>query len=90
MKSTGVVRKIDDLGRVVIPSELRKTLGIDIKDGLEIYTEDNKIILKKYIPGCDACESMEEVQIIGRVKMCGACAAKLFAKHAANTIEGSK
>ena len=50
MKSTGIVRKVDELGRVVIPIELRRTLGIAEKDALEIYVDDEKIILKKYTP----------------------------------------
>ncbi|AHN20286.1 transition state regulator Abh [Lysinibacillus varians] len=50
MKSTGIVRKVDELGRVVIPKELRRTLGIAEKDALEIYVDDDKIILKKYLP----------------------------------------
>ncbi|MFZ3591014.1 AbrB/MazE/SpoVT family DNA-binding domain-containing protein [Bacillus sp. DJP31] len=48
MKSTGIVRKVDELGRVVIPIELRRTLGIAEKDALEIYVDNEKIILKKY------------------------------------------
>ncbi len=48
MKSTGVVRKIDELGRIVIPKELRRTLDIQVKDPIEIFTSDNKIILQKY------------------------------------------
>lgn len=50
MKSTGIVRKVDELGRVVVPIELRRTLGIEIKDALEIFVEDDCIILKKYKP----------------------------------------
>ncbi|UAC48217.1 AbrB/MazE/SpoVT family DNA-binding domain-containing protein [Bacillus aquiflavi] len=50
MKSTGIVRKVDELGRVVIPIELRRTLEIAEKDALEIYVDDDKIILKKYKP----------------------------------------
>ncbi|MFS0645365.1 AbrB/MazE/SpoVT family DNA-binding domain-containing protein [Siminovitchia sp. 179-K 8D1 HS] len=50
MKSTGIVRKVDELGRVVIPIELRRTLGIEEKDALEIYVDDDRIILKKYKP----------------------------------------
>ena len=50
MKSTGIVRKVDELGRVVIPIELRRTLDIDVKDALEIYVDADKIILKKYLP----------------------------------------
>ncbi|SEQ09855.1 AbrB/MazE/SpoVT family DNA-binding domain-containing protein [Piscibacillus halophilus] len=55
MKSTGIVRKVDELGRVVIPIELRRTLDINVKDSLEIYVDDDKIILKKYKPymACD-------------------------------------
>lgn len=50
MKSTGIVRKVDELGRVVIPIELRRNLGISEKDALEIYVDDDKIVLKKYKP----------------------------------------
>ena len=49
MKSTGIVRKIDDLGRMVIPIELRKTMNINKKDPMEIFVDEEKIILKKYI-----------------------------------------
>ncbi|MFD2831637.1 AbrB/MazE/SpoVT family DNA-binding domain-containing protein [Corticicoccus populi] len=50
MKSTGIVRKVDELGRVVIPIELRRVLDIEVKDALEIYTDEDTIILKKYKP----------------------------------------
>lgn len=50
MKSTGIVRKVDELGRIVLPIELRKTLDIKIKDSLEIFISNEKIILKKYCP----------------------------------------
>ncbi len=52
MKSTGIVRKVDELGRVVIPIELRRTLGIGEKDALEIFVDGEKIVLKKYEPAC--------------------------------------
>lgn len=52
MKSTGIVRKVDELGRVVIPIELRRTLGIGEKDALEIFVDGDKIVLKKYEPTC--------------------------------------
>ncbi|MGM8213065.1 AbrB/MazE/SpoVT family DNA-binding domain-containing protein [Virgibacillus sp. W0430] len=48
MKSTGIVRRVDELGRVVIPIELRRSLGIEEKDAMEIYVEDDKVIFKKY------------------------------------------
>jgi AbrB family transcriptional regulator, transcriptional pleiotropic regulator of transition state genes len=60
MKSTGIVRKVDELGRVVIPIELRRTLGIAEKDALEIYVDDERIILKKYKPNM-TCQVTGEV-----------------------------
>ncbi|WP_409290915.1 AbrB/MazE/SpoVT family DNA-binding domain-containing protein [Peribacillus sp. SCS-37] len=60
MKSTGIVRKVDELGRVVIPIELRRTLGIAEKDALEIYVDEEKIILKKYKPNM-TCQVTGEV-----------------------------
>ena len=55
MKSVGIVRKIDDLGRMVIPKELRNRMDIKKKDPVEIFVEGDKIVLKKYIPGCVFC-----------------------------------
>ncbi|NIK12721.1 AbrB/MazE/SpoVT family DNA-binding domain-containing protein [Alkalibacillus almallahensis] len=60
MKSTGIVRKVDELGRVVIPIELRRTLDINVKDALEIYVDDDQIVLKKYQPNM-ACQITGEV-----------------------------
>lgn len=50
MKSTGIVRKVDELGRVVLPIELRRNFDINVKDSLEIFVDDERIILKKYQP----------------------------------------
>lgn len=61
MKSTGIVRQVDDLGRIVVPKELRKTLDIAERDALEIYTEGDTIILKKYEPSCIFCNEAKEV-----------------------------
>ncbi|MBM7650317.1 transcriptional pleiotropic regulator of transition state genes [Bacillus ectoiniformans] len=69
MKSTGIVRKVDELGRVVIPIELRRTLGIAEKDALEIYVDDDKIILKKYKPSM-TCQVTGEVSD-NNVKLAG-------------------
>lgn len=52
MKSTGIVRKVDNLGRIVLPVELRRTLGIDIHSDVEIYVDGDQVILKKYLPCC--------------------------------------
>ena len=55
MKSTGIVRKVDELGRIVLPAELRRTLDIGERDELEIYLDDDKVVLKKYEPSCVFC-----------------------------------
>ncbi len=81
MKSTGIVRKVDELGRVVIPIELRRTLGIDEKDSLEIYVDGERIILKKYEPACIFCGNAEEVTNYRGKNICGACM-KLLAEQA--------
>ena len=57
MKSTGIVRRVDELGRIVLPIEMRRTLDIAEKDALEIYVDGNHIILKKYEPACIFCNS---------------------------------
>ena len=57
MKSTGIIRKVDELGRVVLPVELRRSLDIDVKDELEIYLDNDRIILQKFQPSCIFCAS---------------------------------
>ena len=57
MNSTGIVRKVDELGRIVLPIELRRTLDIAERDELEIYLDDDKVVLKKYEPSCIFCGS---------------------------------
>jgi transcriptional pleiotropic regulator of transition state genes len=74
LKSTGVVRKVDELGRIVIPIELRRTLGIEEKDALEIYVDQEKIILKKYEPACVFCGNAENVTNFRGKNVCRECA----------------
>ena len=69
MKSLGIVRKIDELGRIVVPKEIRKTLNIDNGDPLEIFVEGDQIILKKHDPSCLFCGKSEDV-IFFRGKLC--------------------
>lgn len=73
MKSTGIVRKVDELGRVVIPIELRRTLRIDEKDALEIYVDGEKIILKKYEPACIFCGNADGVRNFRDKNICEDC-----------------
>jgi AbrB family transcriptional regulator, transcriptional pleiotropic regulator of transition state genes len=73
MKATGIVRRVDELGRVVIPIELRRTFGIEEKDGLEIYTDNDRIILRKYEPACVFCGSADEVTDFKGKNVCKEC-----------------
>ena len=75
MKTTGIVRKLDDLGRIVIPKETREQLYIDIKEPLEIFLDEEEpaIILKKYTPGCIFCGDMSEGKIFSGKTVCLNC-----------------
>ena len=73
MKSTGIVRKVDELGRIVLPSELRKSLGIEVKDSLEIYTSGESVILKKYMPSCIFCGESNDITIFKGKNICKNC-----------------
>lgn len=73
MKSTGIVRKVDELGRVVIPIELRRTLMIGEKDALEIFTEGDTIILRSYKPLCYICGSGEDLKTFKNKRICADC-----------------
>jgi len=80
MKSTGIVRKVDDLGRVVIPIELRRNLDIAEKDGLEIYVDNDRIILRKYEPACVFCGSADDVSSFKSKNVCKECLAVMSTK----------
>ncbi|MCF6095073.1 AbrB/MazE/SpoVT family DNA-binding domain-containing protein [Microaerobacter geothermalis] len=73
MKATGIVRKVDELGRIVLPMELRRTFGIDIKDSLEFFVAGDRIILKKYEPACTFCGGMIETIRYKDKVICSSC-----------------
>ncbi len=77
MKSIGIVRKVDELGRVVIPIELRRTLGIEEKDALEIYVDGEHIILKKYEPACIFCDDARDIITYKGKNICKNCLEEL-------------
>ena len=78
MKATGIVRRIDDLGRVVIPKEIRRTLRIKEGDPLEIFTDrEGEIILKKYQPGCIFCNDARNVTLFKGKLVCDKCLAEM-------------
>lgn len=78
MKSLGIIRKVDELGRIVLPKELRDSFNIQGRtkgtgDPLEIFTDGDNIILKKYTPGCHCCKSSDNlVEVLG-LKLCPSC-----------------
>lgn len=77
MKSTGIIRKVDELGRVVLPIELRRTLDIAERDELEIYVENDNIILRKYEPHCIFCASSQGLVSFRGKNICPDCLRQL-------------
>ncbi|MBP3496043.1 MAG: AbrB/MazE/SpoVT family DNA-binding domain-containing protein [Clostridia bacterium] len=77
MKSTGIVRKVDELGRLVLPMEIRNTFGIEPKDPIEIFVENNTIILKKYEPCCVLCGNSQDNVMLNGKQICKECVKKL-------------
>lgn len=73
MKSTGIVRKVDELGRIVLPIELRRNLDIEERDALEIYMDGDKIVLRKYEPACVFCGSDQDLVTYREKNVCSAC-----------------
>lgn len=77
MKSTGIVRKIDEVGRIVLPIEIRKTLGIDTRDAVEIFVDSDQIVLRKYEPSCIFCGNADNVKMFKGKLVCASCAKQL-------------
>lgn len=77
MKSTGIIRRVDELGRVVLPIELRNKFSITEKDPMEIYVDGNSIILKKYEPNCIFCGSSKKLIDYQGKLICEKCANKI-------------
>ena len=81
MKSVGIVRKVDELGRIVLPAELRNSLGIEKRHPLEIYVDSEYIILKKYQPDCIFCGDVQNVSQYKGKNICQSCLAELKATN---------
>ena len=77
MKSTGITRPVDALGRVVIPMEIREAFDIKTKDLLDIYVQDNKIILRKHNESCVFCDCGDNLVVFEGRKICKECLEKL-------------
>ena len=80
MKATGIVRKVDELGRIVLPVELRRTLDIAERDALEIFVDGSSIVLKKYRPSCIFCDSSKDVVNFKGKNICPKCMKELKEK----------
>ena len=76
-KSTGIVRQIDDLGRIVIPKELRKTMELKQKDSKKFYVDEGRIVLEKYDEGCFFCGDLEEIIEFGGITICKNCLGRM-------------
>jgi len=79
MKSTGIVRKIDDLGRIVLPKELRKVLDIEERDPLEIFVDGSTVMLQKYQPSCVFCGNAGDIRPFKGKNVCTDCISEFTA-----------
>lgn len=73
MKSLGIVRKVDELGRIVLPKEIRTSFELDSGDGVEIFVEKDKIILQKYAPACVFCGEADDIVMFKNKRVCRHC-----------------
>ena len=80
MKSTGIIKKLDNAGRIVLPKALRETMNLNYKDTLEIFIEDEKIIYKKFEQGCHFCDNVEENTYYKDKLVCKSCVEEMIEK----------
>jgi len=77
LKAVGITRQLDCLGRIVLPIELRRTHNMEVGDAVEVYTDEDKIILKKYTPGCTFCNNSSDLTNFKGKRICPQCLATL-------------
>ncbi|WP_432401060.1 AbrB/MazE/SpoVT family DNA-binding domain-containing protein [Wukongibacter sp. M2B1] len=73
MKATGIVRRLDHMGRIVIPMEIRRTKGIEVKDPVEIFIDSGCIVIQKYVERCYICENKDNVKMVLGKYICAEC-----------------
>ena len=73
MKATGIIRKVDELGRIVLPIEIRRTLDISVRDELEIFMDNDQIVLQKFEPSCIFCGSSNKLVSYRGKNVCQEC-----------------
>ena len=78
MRALGIVRKVDDLGRIVIPKELRRVLGIEQGESMEVLADEKGVYIRKYVAGCTFCKGMELLVDFGGVHVCKKCAKEIL------------
>lgn len=88
MKSTGIVRKVDLLGRIVLPMELRRVMNISEKDGIEISVDGERLVLCKYLPTCVFCGTVEDLSQFRGKNLCSACRKALIKLGQTAEVEG--
>ena len=81
MKSTGILKSVDELGRIVLPKKMRENLDIDIRDKVELFVEGDRIVLQKYVPTCIFCDSDQNIVIFNGKRLCTACLESLKNLH---------
>lgn len=79
MRSTGITRQVDELGRFVLPIEIRRAMDIKEKDALEIFTDGERLVLQKYQPACCFCDNADDIVYFEGKRICRACLEKLKA-----------
>ena len=91
MKATGVSRQVDQLGRIVVPKELRKTLGINVNDPIAIFVDENQIIFRKYNAGCLLCgEVSDDMRYFHGEQVCLSCVGELAQYLSRGQVAASK
>jgi transcriptional pleiotropic regulator of transition state genes len=78
MKATGIVRRVDELGRIVLPMEIRRTLGINPGAPIEIFTTSEGIVLKPYSSRCGVCGNLEDVKKLAKGNICERCISEII------------
>ncbi len=81
MKSTGFVKKIDELGRILIPKELRSSMELDTRDALEMFVDGDRIVLQKYQPACIFCNNADEIVFFEGRRVCASCLSRLKSQY---------
>ena len=80
MKSTGIVRNIDELGRIVIPKSMRTRMEFNCGDPIEIFVDGNSIVLSKFAPHCIFCSGLDEIELFKGKKVCRRCIKEMTEK----------